>query len=299
MWAHNIIEFPLVGDTYFTKKKAVRDFGILTTNLTEFRVGDICITNDNTIKEIGTGHVTVVADIVKGSLIAVESNYRLDHRVHYGRVIPKDRIYGVLRGNFRFPVPFKMPLELNISILMQYDKMWDSSIFKRLVDKMLELSGNKVKLNIFPLYTSLKNWDYKIYPFGAYGYKIISYEWFKANVLPLAFTNNNQSPQIVLFSINKQQWQGEMFGQKSYPEYGWSYFGTNPIQSLIVCDEGDKSFRYPLEDAFIHYAIHEISHGLAHWGRTDNRDDTDINDLNNQRDKIFNELDYPHLAVNL
>ena len=301
-FAHRLINFPPIGNTYASKKKAVQDFGVLAPNLSEFRIGDVVITNDNTNNGVGSGHVAVVADIVAGQRIAAESNFQLDGRVHYGRVIPTNRIYGVLRGDFRFPLPIKSPLELDISIMMQYQKPWQSSIFQRLTDRMLELSGNRIKLNVFPLYTyrSLKNWNYKIFPFGTYQYSVIDYDWYKNNVLPLSFANLNKRTQIVLWAINREQWQGTVFGAgHAYDEVGWTNFGTNPIQSLIVADEGDKSFQYPNEDAFIDYCIHECQHGLQHWGRTDNGDDTDKNYFNSQRELSFNQLNYQHLAVNL
>lgn len=298
VWAHNIINFPDVGNSYAQKKKAVQQNGILFSNLYgDFRIGDVCITSEGTTLGFGAGHVAVICDIVNGNLIAAESNFLLNGRVHYGRIIPKDKIYGVLRGGFKVNLGLP-PLVLKTTILMQYEKQWDSSIFQELIDNFKTLTGGKVTLDIYPVYTkgSLENWWYQTYAFSGQEYSVIAYQYIKDQAIPITYA----SSQLIIWAINKQQWQGSVVtagGQ--FQECGWSYYGTRPCVSTVVCDEGDMSFRYPNEKAFIHYITHELTHHLSHWGRGDGFDFTDQDDVNNDRSKPFLELDYDHLQVNL
>jgi hypothetical protein len=299
IWAHKIIDFPLIGNSYAQKKKSVQQNGVLYSNLYgNFRIGDVVITSEGTYLGFGSGHVCIVIDIDKEKLIIAESNFNRDGRVHYGRVVPKDKIYGVLRGKFNVNLGLPDVITLKTTILMQYEKQWDSSVFQKLQDRMLLMSNGKIKLDIYPIYTykSLKNWWYQVYPFNGGEYSVIAFPYIQEQAIPITYGDS----QIILWSINKSQWQGGVYnGGGDHPEYGWNYFGAKPIIATITCDEGDKSFHYTSDEAFIDYATHEISHGLTHWGRGDGFDNTDKYYWADNRSLIFDEIDYNHLCVNL
>ena len=181
---------------------------------------------------------------------------------------------------------------------MQYEKEWNSSIFQELIDNFKALTDGKVTLDIYPVYTyqSLKNWWYQVYPFSGAEYSVIAYPYIQEQAIPITYGNS----QLIVWAINKAQWQGTVASLNSqYQEYGWSYAGTRPCVSTVTCDEGDMSFRYPNEKAFIHYITHELTHQLTHWGRGDGFDYTDVDDINNERSLPFKDLDYDHLQVNL
>lgn len=294
IFAHKLIDFPLVGNTYASKKKAVQNYGILTSNLyDDFRVGDVCITSEGTFLGQGSGHVATVANIVNNQPIAVESNFRKDGRVHYGRVIPKNKIYGVIRGSFKTDLKLP-PLVLKITVLMQYEKQWDSSIFKGLTDKFFALTG--ITLNIYPVYTyqSLKNWWYQVYPFDGNEYSVVAYQYIQDQAIPITYADS----QLIIWAINKEQWQGTFItptGQ--YQEIGWDYYNTRI--ATVVCDEGDGSIFYP-EKAFIDYIMHEIFHKLYHKGRGDYRDFTHQHYFQDRNMSLcVKDLDLTHLQVNM
>jgi hypothetical protein len=298
VFAEQLIDCGLVGNSYAQKKQAVQAGGILASNLYgDFRIGDVVISSEGTFLGVGAGHVAVIADIHNGQPIVAESNFRKDGRVHYGRAIPIKNIYGVIRGAFKIDLKLP-PLVLKTTILMQYQTEWNSAIFQELIDNFKNLTGGKVTLDIYPVYTynSLKNWYYQEYPFSGANYSVIAYPYIQEQAIPITYGNS----QLIIWAINKAQWQGTVASLNSqYQEYGWSYFGIKPCISTVTCDEGDMSFRYPNEKAFIHYITHELSHQLTRWGRGDGFDYTDIDDINNDRSKPFTEIDYQHLAVNL
>ncbi len=300
IFAHKLIEFDSVGDSYASKKRAVQNRGILVSNLHgDFRVGDVCITSEGTFMGIGAGHVAVAARVVDGQPYAAESNFRNDGRVHYGRAIPINKIYGVIRGKFLIDLKLP-PLVLNTTILMQYEKQWNSSIFKELSDKFFSLTG--IILNIKPVYTykALKNWWYTIAPFEGAEYKIIDWNYIKEQAIPITYGDS----QIILWSINLKEWEGSVVTSNGqFQECGYQYYGTKPCFATIACEEKTMSL-FNSEKAFIDYGLHEIFHALYYWGRGDYMDycHNHFFGLNGQpkdMSKCINDLDINHLAVNL
>lgn len=297
-WAHKVVDFPSVGDSYSQKKKAVEANGILMQNLYGFRRGDVCVTSEGTIMGFGNGHVTIVADIVNGNLIAAESNFRKDQRIHYGRVIPKNKIYGIFRGKFKVTIA-TYPIQLKMTVFMQYQKPWQNQVLTDLQDWIAKVSGGKVLLTVIPLYTydSLKNWWYLTY---FQNYNVIAKEYFDEQAMPLRYPDSH----IVLWSINKDQWKGSLFNSPGAQELGWYYPGTNPMEATIVCDEMDMSFANFGLKAFFDYARHEMGHWLYEWGRTDQFDFCHnrffgLNGYPKNFDLIFNDFDLDHLAANI
>lgn len=304
VFAEAIVDIPKVGDTYASKKNTVLHNGILAANVIEYRIGDVLICSDGTFMGFGAGHVAVVANLNSQWLYLAESNYNKKLRVDYGRKIARGdkRIYGLLRGNFLVDLQLPPVLTLTVSVLMQYEKEWDSSIFQKVIDRMTLMSGGKIKLEFFPLYTynSLKNWWYSIYPFNNGEYKVVAPQYINESVIPLADSNNNKPANLIIWAINNQQWQGGFTGgDGTYKEYGWNYYGALPPMATIACDEADMSFKYPEDSAFLDYLLHEMTHMLSHWGRIDNYDNTDVYYFQGDRSKAFTEFDYEHMAVNL
>lgn len=303
-FAHRLVQFPSVGDKYSQKKQAVRDYGILRENLAAFQIGDVVITSEGTTLGIGAGHVAVVADMDKHNLFLAESNFKSKLRVSYGRVLPKNntKIYGVIRGNILVDIPITFPITLNVSYLMQYQKQWNGKVFDEIGEWFMKASNGRIAINPFPLYTyhALKNWYYSAY--GTDGnefYNVINRQWYEDNDLPLAFTNANKPPHVVVWSINRQQWEGSVFGKPDVQEIGWYYPNSNPMQIVMCAEEKDMSpFNYGTK-LFVDAVRHEISHGLYALGRPDGIDLTHTHFFNYQLEKIFDDIDYKRLIINL
>lgn len=103
VFAHKLIEFPLIGNTLKNKTDAVAKFGIVRGNINgDYRPGDVIVTSENKTY----GHVAVINNVVNGVLVLSESNYNLDQKVHHSRTMPvnNSHIVGLLRGNFKFKV---------------------------------------------------------------------------------------------------------------------------------------------------------------------------------------------------
>lgn len=110
VFAHKLIDFPLIGNTLASKIRAVNSFGIPVEKLgDQFQEGDVLITKESRI----FGHVAVInLKIYEENtdhliqLKLTESNFHLDLRVHHTRILSADSpvIIGVIRGNFLFSI---------------------------------------------------------------------------------------------------------------------------------------------------------------------------------------------------
>jgi len=298
-FAHKLVDFKSVGNSFSQKKKAVKDYGILKENLVTFHTGDVVITSDGTFMGFGHGHVLVVMNQDKDFIYAAESNYNLDGRVHYGRKIAKNdpKIYGVIRGNFRFLVNLSKPV-LNVYFLMQYQKQWDSKCFGEVCDRIKTAFNGRLTINPIPLYTykALKNWDYKIYGTGmGEMFSLVSQDYFNSTVMPL--TNNAQA---VIWCINKQQWEGSVLNHPETQEIGWYFRPSLPAQIELCCEEGDLSPIDPTKSLFNDGVFHELSHFFYTYGRADQVDNTHLHHLGQHNlEAIVPDIDLERLIVNL
>lgn len=309
-FCHELVDFPSVGDLYTQKKRAVQDFGILVSNLVTFQIGDIVITSEGVSKwqELigkGNGHAFLVADMDKDFLYPAESNFALNEKVSYGRKVPKNspKIYGVIRGDFKFAPPVAFPLHIKTTFFMQYQKQWNSGIFGELVERVKTASHGQVIIDPHPLYTyeALKNWWYKAY--GSDGnefYKVIDKAYYDEIAMPLAFPDS----KLVIWAINKQQWQGAVFNQPNSREVGWYYRPSNPFQCVICCEEDELSPINFGTKMFSDFAFHEMSHAFFTFGRKDQADFTHdchygLNGKVKNLDDIFRYIDPIRLALNL
>lgn len=106
-FAHRIVDFPLVGNSLWSKIRAVSSFGIPINSLNgDFKEGDVLITKESRV----FGHVAVINQLIyaenTSNLIEVrltESNYNLNLRVHHNRTLSVNdpNIVGVIRGNLK------------------------------------------------------------------------------------------------------------------------------------------------------------------------------------------------------
>ncbi|MCL5667351.1 MAG: hypothetical protein M1383_06300 [Patescibacteria group bacterium] len=306
-FAHKLIDFPSIGDSYSQKKKSVQQYGILRDYVgNKFRRGDVVITDEGTFLGIGSGHVATILD--PKTLAVVESNYFKDGKVHYGRKVQPNRIYGVIRGAYKFPLDLPKLLTLKICLLMNYKKPWGAVYPEMLQEWFYENSNRTVKLEIFPLYTNFTGItdqaNYKAEgvngPNNYYFYNVPSREWLKDTVMPLRFASDNQLPDLTILCVSKQDWRGSVFNADGAAEIGYYYAGDDMV--VLQVDEGDVSmFHYGLP-AFVDYLIHEMSHWLydkaLDYSQQAGTDRTHYYYQLNQMDKIFNDINLKQLMVN-
>lgn len=132
IFAHRLVEFPLVGDTIETKKAAVKKFG---------KLGPMCQVGDVLVLDVGTkaGHITIInAD--KGLFWQLtESNIHLDERVHHTRLIPKtsSQIYGFFRGALKV----KPITNMIQRILVMHNNVDDLAQVKTIAEKVKAAIG--------------------------------------------------------------------------------------------------------------------------------------------------------------
>lgn len=306
IFAHRLIDFSQVGNTYASKKRAVDSSGIPAVNLQQnFHIGDVVITDEGTFMGMGAGHVGVVNFIDDNFVYLSESNFNKDGKVHHTRKLPKNssKIYGVLRGKPQFKVP-TVPMTLKTTVFLNYEHQMDlGALFEPIKKWFSEASGGKVNLEIHPVYShgAIKNWWYAGYLTGQGSEAIITIHptFFKDNVMPVRFPDS----KIVLLAINKKEWQGTTFVGGA-GEIGWYYPQTNPIQCLLSADESDQSpvnFGWSL---FADAMRHEIIHGLYALGRFDGQDWCHNrffgqNGYAKDFNKVFDDFDYEYLTMQL
>src|SRR5688572_6380284 len=120
-FAHKLVDFPAVGNSFSEKKRAIEKYGIPASKLKgDFRPGDVLITSEGTWFGLGYGHVAVVNFANSVNLFLTESNFKKDQKVTHNRALPKNspKIYGVIRGHFRFQPPMpEFPIHIKTQIL--------------------------------------------------------------------------------------------------------------------------------------------------------------------------------------
>lgn len=106
-FAHKIVDFPPVGNTFSQKVASVQKNGILKKDWVP-KVGDVVVTDGSDVTASGKpyvyGHMMVVDKInPDGSLSLIESNAKGNERVSIGRTIYPDdpAVYGALRGTIK------------------------------------------------------------------------------------------------------------------------------------------------------------------------------------------------------
>ncbi len=302
VFAHKLVQFPIIGDTLASKTAAVRNLGVPAELLGKaFRGGDVVITNESQ----QNGHVAVInnIDYIAQCFQVTESNFHLDGRVHHTRIISFDspHIVGVIRGPALFPLPTTTyPIEIQVRILMNNQPLWNS-----LLRRMAELqewydvnSGGKIQLTIDYKDVSLSGWPTGMTGsgIGAALTEVIDENWYRKNVLTLV-----PDADIVAFVMKKSDFAGAVDKPNTF-EIGYSYEPHFPIKTFMAMDENDNYFPnwYPGLQGLSTILAHEISHGLyglcvsskypsgtdlthTHFG---------ITGLPPQPEKIFEDFDY-------
>lgn len=258
VFAQALFVLPKVGDSYSQKKQAVKDYGIIYDSSVQLQVGDACITSEGTFLGLGNGHVTVIANFVNGQPIAAESNFKNDRRVHYGRVIPTSKIYGIIRGDLRFKLNITYPITLNISLIINMPA-W-ASLNKHIDNAknwFYTASGGKLALNIIPVYSNIPpTWDIEANPVSH-----IKESWFNEFILPLRFPGSH----IVIFDTDRKDFPDSVYGDPTSFELGFSYkYNTNfPLKIMTLCYENDDyPPYYQTLGGYAKYICHELNHLL-------------------------------------
>jgi hypothetical protein len=241
----------------------------------------------------GHGHVAVILD--PKTLTVVESNFRKDGKVQYGRRVPKEKIYGVIRGKFNFPFTIPKPITIRLCLLVN-QKPWKSlSVkMKALEDWFMQASAGRIRVEVSPLFTNFQNWWYRSYGtgIGNQWYGVIAEDYFDEYIMPLRYNN----PHLTLAVIYNHQWQGSVFNAPELSEYGWYYPASD--KGLVVCNENDISFWNYGVSAFVDYTKHEMMHWLYSICNDGNLDLTHEHWNNRQLEKCFDDFNYEKLAGN-
>jgi len=298
LWAEKIMSFGPVGNSYSQKKSYVDRNGIIAANIAEvgrgYRVGDVVVTSEGTFMGLGNGHVAIILDPVK--MTVVEANFHKDGKVNYGRIVPVNKIYGIIRA------PFKINLgqcELNYAVFFNNQPNWNLQFLDELSSQILTWTNNKLKVNFFPLKTEVKNWWYEdvMFPLDGQFYKVIANSYFNQSVMPLSFTSGNAPADIVALIVNPREWQGAVLGKKASGLLGWTT-NSNPAHIQISCAESDMDDYYPGMRLITHALVHELSHYLHYVNGLN--DTTDVVDLQNRKlEDIFKDLDFNRVTTNL
>lgn len=297
-WAETLADFGPVGDSYSQKKRYVDLYGIIAPNIAEvgkgFRVGDVVVTSEGTFMGFGAGHVAIIADIVNGQPIAAESNFKKDEKVRYGRPIPLNKIYGIIRAPLKFNLG---QLQVNYSVLFN-NYPWAIGFLDSLQQKILAFTNNKLKVNFFPLLTKLTGYTYETIPFPFTGQMctVIAKSWLDRNARPLAFSSENNPPHVYALVIPPDQWQGSITGGQ---ELAYCNPSTKPCQIQIASGAADPSPWYPDLKLVEHALIHELSHFLHYVNGLDDTTHNLDNPTAKRLAEVFNDLDYTRVMANL
>ncbi len=303
IFAHNLIDFPAVGNSYSSKQWAVRQYGITAEFLRgNFHVGDVLITSEGTFLGFGSGHVAVVNSMNSTSLFLTESNFNKDDKVHHTRRIDRTspKIFGVIRGAFKMPVEYPQPVQLSVTVFLN-NMDWGQTMLGKLAELQnwfYQTSGQKLQLIINnPVPTKLSGWGYQMWGPGS-NLEIMDKKFMDSQIAPLADSD------IVLFIASNADWKKPSDVTVETKGYCWADGGK--IKGYVVCDENEMSQYYAL-NAFIDYGRHEIVHGLYALGVDTDRFpfNTDLthpryygqNGYPKDFDLVFGDLSFANLAL--
>ena len=153
-FAHNLVDFPPVGDTVQSKRTTVQKYGTLMP--CTISIGDVVIF------DIGQyGHVAVVNDIIGSMLQLTESNWNLDQLVHHNRQVPNDlsTIIGIIKGPLKVQI---IPMNIKLRLLdNREDRSLQSLEIADMIKTASDWSQGVLQLEIDPINTLLKNIPYK------------------------------------------------------------------------------------------------------------------------------------------
>lgn len=205
--------------------------------------------------------------VTEGQVIGIVGNTGKTRGPHLHLDISKHAVNIYNPKNFVDPEKYDWTKKklLRASILLNH-KPWPSLI-KHLANYenwFWEASLGKVKLTAIPVYTNVKS-PKKVFTgssIGGYNVEIIEEKWFDDFIMPLCFPDSD----IVIFNMERKDWQGEVFNHPELMEQGYCYAKIGmkyPIKAFTVHNEHDDyPPYYPKLGAFAKTLAHETLHGL-------------------------------------
>lgn len=261
VFAHKLVEFPLVGDTITSKTATVKKFG---------KLGPLCQVGDVLILDVGTnaGHVAIVNNDKGVFWQLTESNWKSDERVHHTRLLSKtsSEIVGFFRGALKVAIinpppmnqPLVFPIVFKIKIVANHSN-WPT--LQKQIDQAAawykNQSGNKINLQFdveHTDFTSIPFTDYDGSEFFAWG---VEKQWHLQFIMPKALGYD-----MVVFQMRDEDWavqnnsvtQAVMLGDLSDNvklQFIDSHCGENTNSNLVM-----------FLDHFTYLLCHEISHAM-------------------------------------
>lgn len=133
IFAHNLVEFPHVGDTITTKTATVIKYGTLGKNC---QIGDVLILNVGTT----AGHVTIVNDDKGLYWQLTESNWSNNGLVHHTRLLLKTspQIVGFFRGALKVAI-INNPMTKKVLVLFSQIDALNIIEMKQGIQKYVDL----------------------------------------------------------------------------------------------------------------------------------------------------------------
>lgn len=264
-FAHLLVEFPRVGNSYREKQAAVNRYGTRHSLLRpdDFRPGDVLITSEGTWFGFGPGHVAVVNFANDVSLFLTESNFKKTGRVTHTRVLPKNspKIYGIIRGRLKVDVAVEFPIRIKTAFLLNRQAWPDFTARVTNVCAWFNTaSKGRIELDPYPVITNISGWEYRVNPDVSEA-KMIDPEFYKSHIQPLA-----GDAKAFVFIVANREWDGAATGGKQLQGY-CDQFSDVPIRTVVATDAGELSGHFFGVDAFFDYARHELMHGLYRIGQ--------------------------------
>jgi hypothetical protein len=293
VFAHLLVEFLPVGNSYAEKKRAVDKHGTRGTD--GIRAGDVIITSEGTFLGFGYGHVAVVNFANDTNLWLTESNFKKDKKVTHNRMIARSsgKIYGYLRGKPNYTLPMEFPLQPKLTIMMNFPKQWGShDEVQKVFDWFFTASGGKIDFTAKSglVYTSFKDWEVEYMASGGSTFSpAIKEAWIKEYVRPLMLPDTD----CLALVLPTASWNMEIFGMPGYVEAGACY-GDKPVTVLVAADDNLPSRNFPKYSSMFDFLRHELCHYLYKIGNGSGFDFTHNHYQDDRMEDIFapGNLDY-------
>lgn len=162
--------------------------------------------------------------------------------------------------------------------------------------KLNELVRGKIDFDFLPaLYSEFTNIPFVVnsVPFSTEITESPDALWYRENVYPL-----NRDADILIFVCRQLEWNDN----PTIPGYPYGYcFNQWPITfppfiSMMV-QEGDKSWKFKKQSAFVHYISHELGHCFSRICEMNDR--THDLDYSGNIQQLYDSFDYEKIKVAL
>lgn len=285
VFAHKLVEFPLVGDTLASKTATVKKFGLMASQIMgTFQPGDVVITSES----LKNGHVFVVNAIINDSLRCTEANYNNDEKVHHTRLIPKfsTKIIGLLRGPLKVKILNSMEtMKITIADNIHWPDM--PAQVQQFADLVKLWSNNRLTVSCETVQTTFLT---SAIPLETYAeiFKGPTHDWLHANLNPL---RNNAD--AIIFNLGPADQIAEQGYMLDPDQVGGPFY-------LMLTTGISEMFRHDVGfTEFTKLCLHELSHCLYHiTGQVDTTHQNDYQNPSNLQE-AYATLDYGRLSTNL